>query len=182
MSAERLQLWKSIVDHDRHGNLSQELKDKLTYALASFTQEIDFGDDVMRHFKATELSLFDRPEDGKKHARVVIQVDVHRGMMNSRNNLHGGCITYLVDICSSVALSLLGIATGGPVELVSQSINTIFHAGATLGDRLHIINESVSAGSRAVTARVEIWDITHHRLVATGTHIKMTPGVPKTKL
>jgi len=181
MSSPRLQLWKEIVSSAK-GNLSPEIKQQLVDALAILTKDGDFGDLTISSLKATELSIFERTADGKKQARVVFELVVAQGMLNARDSIHGGCLAYLVDVCSSVALSVLGLATGGPVDLVSQAINMIYHSGAGIGDKLEIINETVSTGSRAVSAKTEIWDVTNRRLVASGTHIKMKPGVRKAKL
>ncbi|KAI9056550.1 hypothetical protein FKP32DRAFT_1599286 [Trametes sanguinea] len=129
-----------------------------------------------------EIEVFRRDKDGKSHARVVYETTVHEEMLNISGNMHGGCAVYLIDICSSMALAVLGMATDKPWNFVSQAINTTFHAPAPAGVKIEIINTTVSFGSRTVTAITEIWDTTNNRLCVTGTHNKMKPSEPKTKL
>lgn len=75
-------------------------------------------------------------------------------MCNSHGMMHGGCTAFMVDwlvgcsevvlvegvrslkdlpfSCTSIALVIMGLVTGGPVDLVSQSLTTTYHAGAKL--------------------------------------------------
>ncbi|KAI0660853.1 hypothetical protein C8Q70DRAFT_1044157 [Cubamyces menziesii] len=128
-----------------------------------------------------EVGVFRRERDGKDHARVVYETTVHGEMLNIGNNLHGGCAVYMIDICSSMALAVLGIATGKPWNFVSQALNTTFHAPVPAGVKIEVINTTVSFGSRTVSAITEIWDVTNHRLCVTGVHNKMKPSDPKPK-
>ncbi|KAI0638318.1 HotDog domain-containing protein [Trametes polyzona] len=127
-----------------------------------------------------EVSVFRREKDGKAHARVTYETVVHEEMLNISGNMHGGCAVYMIDICSSMALAVLGMATGKPWNFVSQAINTTFHAPVALGTKIEIVNTTVSFGSRTVSAITEIWDVTHGRLCVTGVHNKMKPSEPKT--
>jgi len=70
----------------------------------------------------------------------------------------------------------------GEFSGVSQSLNIVYRSPAILGDTLRIVNTSVTAGARAVSSRTEIWNATHHRLVASGVHVQMKPSEPKAKL
>ncbi|KAH6902822.1 hypothetical protein BKA70DRAFT_1374281 [Coprinopsis sp. MPI-PUGE-AT-0042] len=77
------------------------------------------------------------------------------------------------------------VAEGSTFKLVSQSLNIVYHSPAALGDRIRIVNQTMTVGARAQSARTEIWNLTHHRLVSSGTHIKMVPSpppVPKSNL
>ncbi|PCH40753.1 hypothetical protein WOLCODRAFT_136971 [Wolfiporia cocos MD-104 SS10] len=181
MTAERVQHWTNAMQ-DARGNVPTELKDKLIRLVAIFTREGDFGDSVVLGLKATELSLFERPEDGSTQARVVFELTVTRDMVNTHDMLHGGCSAFIVDTCSSIALALAGYAKGGNVDLVSQALNTNYFAGASLGDKLEIVNVTLATGSRTSTARTEIWDTTTRRLCASGTHVKMRPAASNLKL
>jgi acyl-coenzyme A thioesterase 13 len=89
----------------------------------------------------------------------------------------------LVDICSTLTLMIFGKAAGGSGNSsVSQSLSMVYHSPAGLGDKLKIISYTLTIGARAESARTEIWNATHHRLVASGVHIKMSASAPKTKL
>ncbi|THG97003.1 hypothetical protein EW026_g4925 [Hermanssonia centrifuga] len=57
----------------------------------------------------------------------------------------------------------------------------VFEIDVTEGEgcRLKIVNTTMALGGRVMTARAEIYDITHNRLVASGVHIKMPPSAPK---
>ncbi|KAI0375776.1 hypothetical protein BV20DRAFT_959825 [Pilatotrama ljubarskyi] len=126
-----------------------------------------------------EVGVFRRERDGKTHARITYETVVHEEMLNISGNMHGGCAVYMIDICSSMALAVLGMVTEKPWNFVSQAINTTFHAPVPLGAKIEIVNTTVSFGSRTVSAITEIWDVTNHRLCVTGVHNKMKPSEPK---
>lgn len=151
-------------------NLSPEVLDKLAYISAWHARETSFGDAVMSKLTVTECSTFVRPEDGKRHGRIVYEGSVTEGeslllphcaglhmltsdMCNSHGMMHGGCAAFMVDwsvgcfegvrvkniakalitfSCTSMALVIMGLVTGSPVDLVSQSLSTTYHAGAKL--------------------------------------------------
>ncbi|KAI0775978.1 hypothetical protein BD413DRAFT_469582 [Trametes elegans] len=126
-----------------------------------------------------EVEVFRRDKDGKVQARVIYTAPVHDDMLNISGNMHGGCAVYLIDICSSMALAVLGMATDKPWNFVSQAINTVYHAPAPLNAQLEIVNTTLSFGSRTVSATTEIWDVTHNRLCVSAVHNKMKPSDPK---
>ncbi|KAI0731842.1 HotDog domain-containing protein [Fomitopsis betulina] len=163
-------------------NLSPELLDKLAHINAWHAREDTFGDGVMSKLTITEFGTFVRPEDGKTHGRIVYEGIVTQDMCNSHGMMHGGCAAFMVDCCTSIALVIMGLATGGPVDLVSQSLTTTYHAGAKLGDKIRVVNTSTAGGKRAVTARAEIWDLTTKRLTVIGNHVKMVPSKSEFKL
>ncbi|KIK89786.1 hypothetical protein PAXRUDRAFT_831778 [Paxillus rubicundulus Ve08.2h10] len=98
-------------------------------------------------------------EEGKKlEGRVVFETTVEDDMLNGNGTLHGACSALLIDNCSTMPIALLNLATTGKADLgISQSIHILFHAPAMSGDRLRII-----------------WNVSHHRLVASGIHTKMS--------
>ncbi|KAK7029372.1 hypothetical protein VNI00_014626 [Paramarasmius palmivorus] len=74
------------------------------------------------------------------------------------------------------------VEQGTKVVNVSLALNIAYHAPAGLGEDLRIVSTTLTVGGRAFSARTEMWSETHHRLVASGVHIKLTPstpGVPK---
>ncbi|KAI0697290.1 HotDog domain-containing protein [Cerioporus squamosus] len=145
---------------------------------------LDFEDLVMRRgprfgrattsrLELREVDVYERPEDQKLHARVVFEIDMAEDMLNLVGNMHGGCTMHLIDVCTTIALNALRIAMDKEGDYVSHGINTVFHAPAKVGARLELINTTTAWGSRAVSARTEIWDITNRRLVATGIQNQM---------
>nr|VWP01379.1 Uncharacterized protein [Ganoderma boninense] len=108
-----------------------------------------FAREVGSRIELVDVAVCERPEDGKMHAEVACEIDVHEDMLNAGGNLHGGCTMFMIDVCSSVTLHVLGIARGLQSSLVSQAITTVFHAPAAM------------------------------RLVATGIHNQMAPSEPK---
>ncbi|KAI0355122.1 hypothetical protein OH77DRAFT_1480492 [Trametes cingulata] len=138
-----------------------------------------FAQPTGSRLEMTEVAVYQRKEDDKTQIRMVFEIDMGEDMLNSAANLHGGCSMYMIDVCSSIALVALGIATHRYANFVSQAITTVFHAPATLGARLSIVNNTISFGARTVSARTEIWDTTNRRLVATGIHNQMQPSAPK---
>ncbi|KAF8165886.1 HotDog domain-containing protein, partial [Crassisporium funariophilum] len=143
-----------------------------------------FGESITQRIQVTEISVNKKPEEDKKlEGRVVMELDVEEDMLNGGGNIHGGCSAFLVDVCSSVALAALNLETSGHLNLsVSQSLNIVYHSPAQMGDRLRLVNTTLTLGARAHSARTEIWNVTHHRLVVSGTHIKMAPSTLKSAL
>jgi len=66
---------------------------------------------------------------------------------------------------------------------VSQALNIIYHSPAAIGDRIRIVNTTLTVGSRVESVRTEIWNVAHHRLVASAVLVKMpASGPPKAVL
>nr|GAT46575.1 predicted protein [Mycena chlorophos] len=151
-----------------------------------------FGHDIIAQMKVTHASVEPKAEEpSKKEGRVVVELPVIPSMLNGGGNVHGGCAAFLIDLCSTLSLLLLdpsltvsqslNVVYHSPATLltVSQSLNVVYHSPATLGETLRIVNTTLTVGSRALSARTEIWNATKHRLVASGVHIKMQPSPAK---
>ncbi|KAF8632816.1 hypothetical protein AX15_001676 [Amanita polypyramis BW_CC] len=173
------------------GNASDDVKRHLSdparvfLGKGSHANDKLFGAGIIKRMVVREISILDKAEEPrKKEGRVVIEVVNHEDMLNGIGNTHGGCVAFLIDICSTMAIMALGLATGKNeiVTNVSQSLNIVFHSPAATGDVLRLVNTTLTLGSRALSARTEIWSETNHRLVASGTHIKMVPSPPKSNL
>jgi len=143
-----------------------------------------FCNTILSRLVVTEADIANKREDEKKkEAIVVTEIDVTDDMANGGGNVHGGCLAFLVDCTTTLALIAYSLDVDNDFFAgVSQSLNVTYHSPAVAGDKLRIVNYSVAGGSRAKTARCEVWNATHHRLVASGLHIKMQPSGPKTKL
>jgi len=138
--------------------------------------EPTFGDSVMRALIVTHASLEGKSEEPlKKEGRVVCELTVMDDMLNGAGNIHGGCSAFLIDTCSTLSL----MAFNSNVKHVSQTLNIVYHSPAALGERLRIVNTTMTVGARVMSARTEIWNTTKHRLVASGVHIKMQPSESK---
>ncbi|KAI0748769.1 hypothetical protein C8Q80DRAFT_1173548 [Daedaleopsis nitida] len=153
-------------------------------AIQDYTEVIlrgsgEFAKSVGSRLELREVSVFERPEDGKLHAEVVFELDGSYDMSNSARNVHGGCIMFLIDVCSSITLVALSIAMKKEGYYVSQALTTVFHSPAPPDARLRITNKTTSFGTRTVSARIEVWDLTNRRLVATAVHNQMHPSQPK---
>ncbi|KAJ6468961.1 HotDog domain-containing protein [Mycena vulgaris] len=161
------------------GNVAEEMKAALsdlptTFGTRSFDKPI-FGDSIFKRMQVTHASVNNKAEEPlKKEGRVVCELVVTEDMLNGGGNVHGGCSAFLIDMCSTLSLIVFN---GGPS--VSQSLNIVYHSPAGLGEKLRIVNTTMTVGARAMSARTEIWNDTHHRLVASGVHIKMQPSAPK---
>ncbi|KAL1936956.1 hypothetical protein VTO73DRAFT_3257 [Trametes versicolor] len=162
------------------GNLSPEQRSAiLVFADRILRGRGRFAKSTGSRLEVTEVSLYEREEDKKTQMRMVFEVDVNEDMLNSGDTVHGGCSMFLIDVCSFITLYALGIATDRKMRLVSQALTTVFHAPAKTGAELRIIDTTVAFGARTVTARTEIWDTTHRRLVASGVNSQMQPSVAK---
>ncbi|KIK63556.1 hypothetical protein GYMLUDRAFT_40599 [Collybiopsis luxurians FD-317 M1] len=170
-----------------NGNASNHVKKLLDdqVHIPSRKPEIPlFASSIMDKMVLTEVSISPNAEEPSRvEAKCVMEIVVFEDMMNLANTVHGGAIAYFIDFCSSLALVALDVTQHGDYSLsVSQAINVVFHSPAALGEKIRIINKSVTSGGRSATGRTEIWNLNHRRLVASGVHIKMLPSKAKTKL
>ncbi|PIL28320.1 hypothetical protein GSI_09609 [Ganoderma sinense ZZ0214-1] len=161
------------------GDFTQDLKDEITRWTTLLTSAEGFAQSVARRLKLKEVAVYRRDKDGKPHSRVAFELVVDEDMVNLNETMHGGCTVSLIDICSSMALTILAIYLGKPYNFVSQALNTTFHAPAPLGVKIEIVSTTVSFGARTVSAATEIWDATNGRLCMTGAHNKMASSQPK---
>jgi len=169
------------------GNAQPDVKNTLVAALdpkARFNDGIRFAQSVGHRLKITEASVNQKLDEPQKlEVRVVVETTVEEDMLNGGGYLHGACSAYLVDVCSSLPLlALTQVTQGEPLLGVTSTINMVYHSPAVLGDKLRIVNTSMTVGSRAMSARTEIWNGTYHRLVSSGVHLKMHPSLPKSKM
>ncbi|KAF9458479.1 HotDog domain-containing protein [Collybia nuda] len=172
------------------GNASDDIKRMLARPGALFTRFPPnirgpiFGQSIQDRLVTTEISVQKKEEEPKKlEGRIVLELTVEDDMVNGGGAVHGGCSAFLIDLCSSLALMVLNLTNSGEIlPSVSQSLNIVYHSPANLGDRIRIVNTTMTLGARAHSARTEIWNVTHHRLVSSGVHIKMQPSHPKANL
>ena len=147
-----------------------------------------FGASILKRMAVTELSVLTKAEEPQKlEARAVCELTVEEDMINGGGNIHGGCSAFLIDVCSTLALMTLSMTNSPDADFqalrsVSQSLNVVYHSPAGLGDKIRLVNSTMTLGARAQSARTEIWNLTHHRLVASGVHVKMQPSPPKSRL
>ncbi|KAJ6545190.1 hypothetical protein B0H19DRAFT_955602 [Mycena capillaripes] len=152
------------------GNADENFKQAML-DLPSFidlTGRSRFGDSIIQGLVVTHASV-DKIADEplKTEWKVICELVVTEGGMNWLTQFSR---------CSTLVL----MACGHYVH-VSQSLNIVYHSPATLGEKLRIINTTMTIGRRTMTTRTEIWNVTKHRLVASGVHIKMVPS-PSPKL
>ncbi|KAI9574329.1 hypothetical protein HD554DRAFT_1989914, partial [Boletus coccyginus] len=140
--------------------------------LSSFATD-GFGARTTQGLDIVEVSIVPNvDEPTRRVTRVVLEVTVTEDMLNSSGKMHGACTAHLVDVCTTLSIAAMSLANGGEGSAGrSQAINVIYHAPASL--QLRLINTSTTIGARVWNARIEIWDVTHHRLVASATHVKM---------
>ncbi|KAJ3501718.1 hypothetical protein NLJ89_g9215 [Agrocybe chaxingu] len=140
-----------------------------------------FGKAIEKRMVITEISILEKADEPNKlEGRAVLEIVVEQDMVNGGGNIHGGCSAFLIDMASSFALSALNMhRTGNVVPSVSQALNVVYHSPAAIGEKLRLVNTTLTIGARTESVRTEIWNVTHHRLVASGVHIKMMPSQPK---
>ncbi|KAM6496419.1 HotDog domain containing protein, partial [Amanita muscaria] len=165
------------------GNVPDSVKRALgrpsVLMLGHYLTDTQFGASICKRLVSKEIAILDKAEEPlKKECRFVCELTVEEDMLNIGGTLHGGCAAYLIEACSTVALVAFGLAQNEPqvVGTVLQSLNIVYHSPAAVGDKLRIVNRTMTIGSRAVSARAEIWNDTHHRLVASGTNVSMQPS------
>ncbi|TFY67510.1 hypothetical protein EVG20_g3923 [Dentipellis fragilis] len=172
-------------EHDEYdptkvaGNASPEAKQRVARGYAIIARKTSgFSAPIAERLRLVEVDVRGKAEEpSREEARVVCETEVAEDMVNIAGNMHGGCSAFLVDVCSSTPFAAL--SPDGAMG-VSQAINMVYHAPARLGDKLKIVSTTITVGARVMSARCEIWDVTNHRLVASGVHIKMDPSPAKT--
>jgi len=166
--------------HSIPGNAPIAVKGLVYRWLFTFAN-MGYGVRTAQHLDIVEVSIVPKvDEPARQEARVVLEMTVTEDMLNPSGKMHGACIVHLVDICTTLPIAAMSFANGGAGSAgVSQSINVIYHAPASLGDKLRLINTTTAVGTRTGSARIEIWDVTHRRLVASATQVKMEPSSSK---
>ncbi|EJD47704.1 hypothetical protein AURDEDRAFT_62026 [Auricularia subglabra TFB-10046 SS5] len=121
-------------------------------------------------------------EPSRPVSRVVCEMPVEKvDMVDEHDNVAVGCLTWLVDFLSTLALVAQGAhqSKDGDYVGVSQSLQFVFHGTAPLGSKLRIDNTCIALAGRTFSARTEIWDASAERLICSALHIKMPPSQPK---
>ncbi|KAJ7777597.1 HotDog domain-containing protein [Mycena maculata] len=167
------------------GNADEKVKEMLSdpttvFGLRGPNHKPTFGNSILERIIVTHASVDSKAEEPlKKEGRVICELIVTEDMLNGGGNVHGGCSALLIDVCSTLALLAYQERKKPDSVNVSQSLNIVYHSPATIGEKLRIVNTTMTVGARAMSARTEIWNATQHRLVASGVHIKMQPSVAK---
>ncbi|KAJ7173076.1 HotDog domain-containing protein [Mycena crocata] len=153
-------------------NVGTEMRNALDVSGVFKDVKSTFGASIVERLLITHASVEQKPEEpSKQEGRVVCELTVTEEMLNGAGTIHGGCSALIIDVGSSLALMAL---TRG--MHVSQSLNIVYHSPAAL---LRIINTTMTVGARAMSVRTEIWNTTHHRMVASAVHVKMKPSLSK---
>ncbi|TCD70429.1 hypothetical protein EIP91_003510 [Steccherinum ochraceum] len=167
-------------------NVTEELREQMIMFMGDIPNYVGFAQTVSQRVLTTEMYLYRREEEPNKwEAKTISECVVTPDMTNYGGMMHGGCTSYIVDICTSVALALLQFHLGKVPLNVSQALNVMFHTPAPTGAKLKIISRTIVSGSRIQSTQCEIYDSTNSRLVATGTHTKMETSIkppPQSKL
>ncbi|KIM57943.1 hypothetical protein SCLCIDRAFT_1218995 [Scleroderma citrinum Foug A] len=183
MSIERLKILESlplVAAHNVPGNASATTKARVAKWLFVLTNS-GFGARSAKALELVDVSILPKADEPlRQEARVVLETTVTDEMLDSYGKMHGACIIHLVDICSTLPVIAMSHAQGGAGSPgVSQNISTVFHAPASLGDKLKLVTTSKTVGPHTASAQIDIWDTTHHRLVASATQVKMEASTPK---
>ncbi|KAG8928439.1 hypothetical protein FRC02_006898 [Tulasnella sp. 418] len=169
------------------GTASSGQKGIVQQSLKLFHSDDNFSSELGRRIIVTEVNYGPAPGgDGTRNrmvGHVVTEVEVTKDMTNGIGSLHGGCGAFLVDVCTSAMLMLFEETGWRQVYTgVSSTLNMSYHAPAPIGTKLRIVSTSVAVGQRTANARCEIYDKARGTVIATGTHLKMKPSTPNSKL
>ncbi|PPQ68625.1 hypothetical protein CVT25_005535 [Psilocybe cyanescens] len=167
------------------GNTPLELKEIPVKWLAIFRNKgTGFGGNISARIKVVDVSVVPNPDDPlKMEGKVTCEIEVTPDMCSSGGTLNQGCIVYLIDECSTLAMVIINAHTGlNTPPGVSQTINTYFHFPAVVSTKLRIVSASLASGEETNTGKCEVWDKNNHRLVATGIQQTMSPSKPATWL
>lgn len=103
-------------------------------------------------------------------ATLVCDLVIGDDMLNGYKSLHGGAAAFLVDVCTSVALS--AFSNGH----VSVNLNVDYHQPIPLGTKIEIISTTRALGRRILSTRCEFLHKEKRTLLLSGTHTKMPPS------
>jgi len=135
-----------------------------------------FSHDVAESLKFLEMSVEKRADTDNVESRVACECVVTKAMVNGAGNIHGACSAYLIDMCTSFALSLSSLQAGGNGRTgITQSLNVVYHAPAPTGTPIRIIGRSLTSTGGTMAGKCEIWDTKNKRLVSSGIMSKTIP-------
>ncbi|KAH8825063.1 hypothetical protein DL96DRAFT_158745 [Flagelloscypha sp. PMI_526] len=156
------------------GNASDSVKDIISQIFDWHTGKKAFGSRLIPGLIPTEVSI---SELNDRELTAVFEKDVTKDMLNNDGHVTGGCYMTLVDLCTGMVIQgHLTAVTGAPKPGVSLSLSIVVHHPAVLGDRLRIISRTSLPEDGTYTAQTEVWSVNRHFVVATGTHINVTPS------
>ncbi|KAF9534661.1 hypothetical protein CPB83DRAFT_842702 [Crepidotus variabilis] len=156
------------------GNAPAELKGMAIRWYDLLHQRGGYVRQIREKLTITEISLVSKPgEERGAQVKMVCELDVAPETCSSAGILDVGCIGFLVDEGSSIALQLLSILQkGSPHMGVSQCLNLQFHGEVAQGGKIIIVNRSVSKKTDVGCCTSEVWEVTNARkLVASATHL-----------
>ncbi|KAG7095714.1 hypothetical protein E1B28_006427 [Marasmius oreades] len=167
------------------GNATDAVKEVILHSLATHVKTPRvFAIDLISKLALCEVTI--RPVEEEpllQEAVVLLSIVVNDKMLDLGQEVHQASISFLIDYCSSLALSALRAEfMDDPSLWVSKNLSIVFHESQTfLGDELKIVNTSPFVGSvkenqrGTMTAKSEVWNITRCCLVASGIHNLMAP-------
>ncbi|KAI0092118.1 hypothetical protein BDY19DRAFT_928382 [Irpex rosettiformis] len=164
------------------GDVATSIKHSLAGWIQFANPENRFGYATYAKMEAVEMSVEESENAPGKivQAQLTFELDTTEDMCNVSENLSGGCIMSLLDCSALVTCRLLALHIDPSVPLhVSLNIGANIHGSASLGSRLRIICTTMSIDTQTTSSKVEIFDKTKGRLVATGWNTKMLPSASK---
>ncbi|KAF9478684.1 hypothetical protein BDN70DRAFT_879706 [Pholiota conissans] len=165
------------------GNVSAEIKEIPLKWLAIFKNKgRGYAGNVAERVKVVDVSVDPSPDHPlRMEAKVTTEIDVTPDMCSVHGVLEKGCIAFLVDECSTIAMTVISAYNDhyNPPG-VSQTINIFYHSEALSGTKLRIVNRSSEYGRDSNSGRTQIWNTVNNRLIASGTQITMPPSEPPT--
>ena len=167
------------------GNVPKTVKTVVSHILWFYAFERPtknrFGDSVGLRTQTTEIDFVDQDRsdtsNNSRSMRMVCELNVTEDMVNYEGTLHSGCIAYLMDMCTSVAL--LGhntMITGRPAARVSLALSITYLHPVPLGAKLKVVCITASPAPSNASVVGEIWDATNNRLAAIAEHTQMSPS------
>ncbi|KAK0443919.1 uncharacterized protein EV420DRAFT_1014829 [Desarmillaria tabescens] len=164
------------------GNAPDDVKQCQRVFLA-VGQTKGFAHQILSGLSISHVSLDPSPEQyTRDQSKVTCSLTVTEDMLDAIPGcLHGGCSAFIIDACSTLGLVAYVLCKTtscdwDKIYTISQTLDVVYHSPALLGDKLNIVNTSMSVGARTMSVRTEIWNTTRRCLVASGVHLKMLPS------
>eukprot|EP01138_Halocafeteria_seosinensis_P007195 gb/GECG01007358.1/.p1 GENE.gb/GECG01007358.1/~~gb/GECG01007358.1/.p1 ORF type:complete len:202 (+),score=24.50 gb/GECG01007358.1/:1-606(+) len=131
------------------------------------------GANALLGYLTTTTSRFDRTMDGLKVVKlgdgwVRCEMEATESVLNSYGTIHGGALSTIVDISSTIALMTKDVMKAG----VSVELNVSFASAAKAGEQIVIEAWVLKMGRKLGFTQVDVRRKSDGQLIVSGRHTK----------
>lgn len=146
---------------------------KISLYLKSFTSQLNFGKVSFgeENLKIAEkiISNDSKKEISLRENEVAFRYHVHKETLNYWGAMHGGAISTLIDIASTIAITALDRTNR---KNISIELSTNFLAPVTPDKDVFVLCKISKIGKTVAFSTVELIETDHLKTIATASHTK----------